>query len=373
MALTPEQQIAGLRAQLQAIQSRPPGSTAGGGGTAQRQSQQAQQQWLQQQYAINSQIQNLSNAAQSGGAGGADQAQRNQDEILGLARGDISRFQGDTVDEMLLSQLRGRVEGGGPYNEEVRNSLLTQAGESAAAVQANDLARIQGGGNASDPSVQSQVAEANARRQAALQQAQLGIGQVANLANYNAQGQALNQLGNFNQGRQQGLSERERYLNSLLGQINYTQEQGGGGGGGYAGGGYQAPPASYFMPQQQPQTYTPPTPPRPTSGGSSGGGLVVAPRTPDMSGWTPAQRAAYTGQAAPAPQAPPAGGYQHADILNARGTTWTASGPAGTRTGQNGLYQPPVQQTQQQVQQPTLGQQSARINGRAGRSTPSFE
>lgn len=213
---TPAEQLAGLQAQLRQVQSRSPGSTVGGGGMAQRQSQEAQQRWLQQQYDINAQIQALNNAS----GGGKDAVDRAKDELYGLARGAVSRT--NSIDDMLLQALQERSgKDAGPFDATTRNALMTQASDAAGQAMLNAKGRISG--SAGDPSVMAANNEADARRAQALQQAQLGINTQANVANYDARGQALGQLGSYNQQVQANKTDNERYLMGLLAQETQYQ------------------------------------------------------------------------------------------------------------------------------------------------------
>ncbi len=71
--------------------------------------------------------------------------------------------------------------------------------------------------------------EADARRSAAIQQAQLGINSQANVANYDARGQAIGQLTGVNQMVQNRQTDNQRYLIDMLRQEQrYTPGTGGG-------------------------------------------------------------------------------------------------------------------------------------------------
>lgn len=206
---TPSEQRAGLEAQLRAIQARGPGERDRAGNNY--------NQWQRQQFAINDEIMALNNA--SGGPQG-DAVDKAKDELYGLARGAVSRT--NSIDDMLLQSLQERSgKDAGPFDATTRNALMTQASDAAGQAMLNARGRISG--SAGDPSVMAANNEADARRSQAIQQAQLGINTQANVANYDARGQALGQLGGYNQQVQRNQTDNERYLMGLLQQETQYQ------------------------------------------------------------------------------------------------------------------------------------------------------
>lgn len=205
----------------------------------------------------------------------------NADQMDLVNRIQQMRQGGGGTDDMLRRALEERAgAGAGPYDEATRNALMTQASDTAGQVMLNSRARIQG--SAGDPSVIAANNEADARRLATIQGAQLGINTQANVANYNARGQALGQLAGYNQNQQDFLL-RQSMANNAATQsaINSNNH-------------FRQPPRQQSQQQPQQQQWQP-TAPR-------NGGLVVGPTTPDMSGWTTQQRNLYTGQQPQQPQ-----------------------------------------------------------------------
>lgn len=200
--------LAELQAQLQQANN----TTAGWGANDPRGSNlqgllnnQNRAQMLSQQ--IN-QMQTASGQSQS-----SDPVQKAKDEMYGLVRGAVNRV--NPIDQMVLQALQERSgKDAGPYDQATRNALMTQAADTAGQVALNAKGRINGSAN--DPSVMAANNEADARRLQAIQQAQLGINTQANVANYDARGQALGQLGGYNQQVQGNQISNERYLSGLL-------------------------------------------------------------------------------------------------------------------------------------------------------------
>jgi hypothetical protein len=143
------------------------------------------------------------------------QSDANNAEILGMSRGRIDELRNDPVDAMVLQALQRRATGAdAPYDETTRNALFTGQSEMAAASMQNQLSHLQG--SPSDPSYQAQVAALQDQRQRSLQSARLNVDQKANLANYDARGQALGQTGAFNSGRNAAITDSQRYLSNYL-------------------------------------------------------------------------------------------------------------------------------------------------------------
>lgn len=219
--------------------------------------------------------------AGSGAAGNdpASQAQRAHDELFGLARGRLSDLRGDSADQMVLNSLMQRSgSDAGPYDKTTVNALLTGASGQARQAERSQMAQLgRGGLSVMDPAYQSAAREIQAQRQIANQQANLGIQQQANLANYAARGQALGQLGGFNQMRNAGITDASRYLGGLLAAEQFTQPEAQP----YSGQFYQQQsyqpyraPQVYAQPQAQPQqtqrvSRPAPQPQQPALGGYS--------------------------------------------------------------------------------------------------------
>jgi hypothetical protein len=215
--LTPEQ-LAAQQAQIQQQLNnlRAPTTTMGG----QMDAYQARQQQLM------SQLRNLSQqqqAMQNTTAAANDPVQKAKDEMYGLARGAVTTK--NPIDQQILAMLQERTGAdAGPFNAETRNALMTSASDAASQAMLNAKGRING--SAGDPSVVAANNEADARRSLAIQQAQLGINTQANVANYDARGQALGQLGGYNQAVQRNQTDNERYLMGLLSQESQYRSDG---------------------------------------------------------------------------------------------------------------------------------------------------
>ena len=181
---------------------------------------------------------------------------------------------GNSTDDMLRQALMERAgAGAGPYDEATRNALMTQASDTAGQVALNARGHIHG--SAGDPSVIAANNEADARRLATIQGAQLGINTQANVANYNARGQALGQLAGYEQNQQDFALRQSMANNAANQQVMYNNSR--------------APQQQQRVAQPQQMGSAQPSAPR-------NGGLVVRPTAPDMSGWTNQQRNLYTGQ-----------------------------------------------------------------------------
>ncbi len=211
-----------LQAQMQQVQNelrnlRAPSTTMGG----QMDAYQARQQQLQ------SKLQSLAQQQQASvntAAVANDPVQKAKDEMYGLARGAVTTK--NPIDQQILAMLQERTGAdAGPFNTATRNALMTQASDAASQAMLNAKGRING--SAGDPSVMAANNEADARRSQAIQQAQLGINSQANVANYDARGQALGQLGGYNQAVQHNQTDNERYLMHLLSQESQYQPDGG--------------------------------------------------------------------------------------------------------------------------------------------------
>ncbi len=183
----------------------------------QHQARLLQLQNKQQQLAQQQQAQVNTTAAAN------DPVQKAKDEMYGLARGAVTTK--NPIDQQILAMLQERTGAdAGPFNTSTRNALMTQASDAASQAMLNAKGRING--SAGDPSVMAANNEADARRSQAIQQAQLGINSQANVANYDARGQALGQLGGYNQAVQHNQTDNERYLMHLLSQESQYQPDG---------------------------------------------------------------------------------------------------------------------------------------------------
>jgi len=109
----------------------------------------------------------------------------------------------DPMDQMLRQQLMARAGGQSqPYDARTINALKTGANEQAASAEMANNQRAQQsleqrGFKPGDPGYEAAMSRNQLARQQANQQASLGINQQANVANYNAQGQALGQMGGY--------------------------------------------------------------------------------------------------------------------------------------------------------------------------------
>lgn len=183
---------------------------------------------LRQQFAANDARQAAARAEAQAAAGAEeDRIAKGREEAYGLARGRVGELRNDPVDQEVLAALRGRATGQDiPYNDTMINALFGQQAEMNAQSQRNELDRIRtGGGSITDPAVQAQLRAAQARSDASMQRARMGVDTQANLVNYDARGQALGQTGAFNQLRNQGITSAEDRLLGLLSQEVATSRQ----------------------------------------------------------------------------------------------------------------------------------------------------
>lgn len=176
----------------------------------------------------------------SGGGGGNARVDAARNEMYGLARGNLKDLKGDPVDAMVRAQLMKRANGGSlPYDQATQNAMLVKQANLASAAQRAQASRIRG--NPNDPSYRAAMSELNANRQGANQDARLNIAQNANVANYNAQGSALGQLGQFQGAYHDRVTGASNYLSGLLSNESADSPSGGGAGGagGAAGGSFR--------------------------------------------------------------------------------------------------------------------------------------
>lgn len=255
--------------------------------------------------------------------------QRAQDQkVLGQASGRLSELRGDPIDQMLLDQLTGRVTGGDvPYSDSVINAMFAQRSDQAAAGQQAAVDRLlKAGMNPGDPGFAAALAELESDRQKSMQSLRSQIDSVANLANYDARGQSMGQLAGVNNARNAAITNQNNYLTDLLATQSVSRQRPD-----------AAPQATGWVinsggqkPAPAPAPAPSPTPvPRPAPQRS---GLAVAPNQPGRT------YNVGTGSL----------GRTSGSVATNGGTwngatpqkqTWTASGSAGTVTGQN--PQPP--------------------------------
>ncbi len=218
--------------------------------------------------------------AGTGGTGYGSSEEANRENMYRLLSGRVDDLKSDGMDEAIKAQLMQRISGASmPFDQATKDAHFTAASDQAAATAQAQAGRLRG--NPADPSYQAQVREIEAGRAQAGQQARLGVDMQANLANYDARGQAMAQGGSWNRGRQGAITGQTNLLAQTLGAQQFTRQTAdtsGGGGGGFGGfQNFQSNPAyqlSTYMPQRAPArpiggtpTGTPNNPP-PVYGGS---------------------------------------------------------------------------------------------------------
>ncbi len=293
--------IAQLQERLRVLENNPPSDRLtgypGNGGVV----VDPTSRWMMQRQELARQIQQAQSSGKS-----TDPIEAAREEAYGLARGAVS--QQNPIDKMVLEALQQRSGAdGGPFDAATRNALMTQASDAAGQAALNQRGRIQG--SASDPSVMAANNEADARRQQAIQQAQLGINTQANVANYDARGQALGQLGNYNMQVQGNQTDNERYLMGMLQREQQTTQMPD-----YAGG---IPSFQQYSQQRQPQ-YQQQQYQQPVQ--------------------QPQRTAAPTQATQPTRTVAPT---STVNWQNPTQATYTMTGPAGTVTGYNGGHTAP--------------------------------
>ncbi len=236
---------------------------------------------------------NASNAAAN------DPVQKAKDEMYGIARGAVNNV--NPIDQLVLQALQERSgKDAGPFDQTTRDALMTSAADAAGQAQLNARGRIHG--SSGDQSVIAANNEADARRAQAVQAAQLGINTQANVANYDARGQALGQLHGANQDIEHNLMTNQARLENML--MQETQY--------HPDGGQPGIPSFTQFSQRTPQFTIPQAP---------------APQLQQPAAAAPAPRPAQTvAPVAPRPYTPPPVNYG------------TASGPAGSMI--NGQFIP---------------------------------
>ncbi len=260
-----------------------------------------------------------------------NQAKGNKLQAYDLANTGINRITNDPTDQFIRQALQTAAgPDAGPYNATTRNAMFTGAMESSGnkqQIQSIMDSAAQRGMNASDPSVQAALRNAQGQQAQAGQRARLGIDTVANPANYAAQQSAVNRLGDYNTGKQNQTQSAEDRLREMLWNEGFNRQtagpqvagQGGSNSLQIGGPATQTNPGTTYSsgaPQgnQQPQAQ---------AGSASGGQPTRYPTLYGSSTAPPIPGSTASGYNA--------GPYNHADITQ----NWTATGPAGTRTGQN--------------------------------------
>lgn len=148
--------------------------------------------------------------------------------IIGIGDQAYQQAQNNPVDQMLMQELSKRVSGQtNPYDATTINAMKTGAAEqSAGAEMANNQQAMQSlesrGFTPNDPSYQAALSQNQTQRQQSNQAANLSIAQNANLANYNAQGQAIGQANAVNRGAQQQQLAAGQFATQGLNQVNQT-------------------------------------------------------------------------------------------------------------------------------------------------------
>lgn len=152
--------------------------------------------------------------------------------LFGLGEGFRNEQYTNPIDQMLMEQLTQRVSGNAvPYNAETINALKTGQNEMGAAAEANRNATAMAsledrGFKPGDPAYQAALARNQLSRQQGNQSAALNISQQANLANYNARGQAMSQMAAQNENQQARRAAATSNLINLYGKVgNTTTEQ----------------------------------------------------------------------------------------------------------------------------------------------------
>lgn len=240
-------QIAQLTARLEALQrqyttqaARPQHGMASGfhGGTGARSN--AYATFQNQQAALNNQIMALRGQDQEQERQSKYDAERARmeaarEEGFGLARNRIGELRGDPMDAAIREALMARIGGQDqPFDETTTNALFTDRAQQGAAAAQAQIARLRG--NPNDPAYQAAVREIMDRSMRGSQDARLQVDMQANLANYDARGQAIGQAAPINLARNNQITDAERYLTGMLRDEAATPEIPGGGSGGGGGG-----------------------------------------------------------------------------------------------------------------------------------------
>ena len=262
----------------------------------------------------------------------------NNDRAQAQVSGRLGELRNDPVDRMLMQQLTGRTQGDVPYSDTVTNAMMTQRGEQSAAGQQAAVDRLlRSGLSPSDPAFHAALAQLESGRQGSLQSLRTQIDSQANLANYDARGQAIGQLGGLNANRNNAITNQANLNADYINSAPVFRFDGGpeagpsvGGGGWMPSGGGQAP-----APRPAPGPAPAPRPaPAPGPVQQNGGGMVYGGnRTPTPT--TTASGGAFnvgTGSLGRTSGSIASGGGQGTPGSS---PTWTASGSQGRVTGAN--------------------------------------
>ncbi len=153
-----------------------------------------------------------------------DQQARNRvenarEQVYGLTGGRLDELRDDPVDRMILEQLQGRATSDVPYDDATVNTMMAQGNEASAAAFQNQQRHLdrnagQAGIAVTDPAYQAQMRENKERQTQRNIQTRRDVNAQARVANHGAQGQALGQLGNHNDGVQNRITNQ---TNNLVG------------------------------------------------------------------------------------------------------------------------------------------------------------
>lgn len=146
----------------------------------------------------------------------------NKQAAYGLADENIDRLANDPTDAMVRQSLQDVMSGKTtPYNQETRTAFMTGASQQAGAANAQRQQQMieqaaERGLSANDPSVQAAMRSSQAQQQQGVQDSRLDIAQKANLANFQAQQGATNQLGGYNMQRQNMMTQANQNKQNML-------------------------------------------------------------------------------------------------------------------------------------------------------------
>jgi len=134
------------------------------------------------------------------GSGGGLDVNDSRQQILDATMGYRDQILNDPSQQLALDRMREVLGGEAtPFNDEVRNALLSTAADQSANSSANQQASIlqnaaRQGLSPSDPAVQAQLRAVSGQQAIAGQQASQSLNSQANLANFNARQRAAAQL-----------------------------------------------------------------------------------------------------------------------------------------------------------------------------------
>jgi hypothetical protein len=175
-------------------------------------------------------VENSVSQNNQGAAGGNARVNEARAKMYALAQQRLNDVSNDPVDSLLRTKLMSRVNGDGlPYDATTKNALFTQQAEQLASAEGAQMRGIPG--NPTDPSYQAMARELQSRRQGGMQAARRDIDTKANVANYNAQTEAMNGLNSWNTGLQSRITGASGYLGGLYSREEATSGTGGSGSG----------------------------------------------------------------------------------------------------------------------------------------------